>query len=256
MDNPYYFSIPERTRPELTGTLLVQELLASPLTAAQREARFLEEFLSGNVPDFLRSPTCLPISREGCSAKVWVLDDYLCLGTNEDFLRVPLLPSTACIIARGWNASLPTRFLVDRIWRGAKVVVTPQPWGPPYDHVFMCATERFVEHNARIELQRAGRWGLIAGHKKDVVLSPLLWRYPKNVAIYGWHRLSGEPIQLLNVKDHSSTYADYSHGIRLVSTFVEVNGKVSRFQDILKDPERCHALSDEGPSSYLSYPLQ
>jgi hypothetical protein len=42
---------------------------------------------------------------------------------------------------------------------------------------------------------------LLVGHKKDVVLTPLLaTTYPKDVAIYGWTELNGVPIQGLNAK--------------------------------------------------------
>ncbi len=38
---------------------------------------------------------------------------------------------------------------------------------------------------------------LIAGHKKDVVITNRLLTMPKRVAIYGWHRPNGSPIQPL-----------------------------------------------------------
>ena len=55
--------------------------------------------------------------------------------------------------------------------------------------------------------------------------SPICWRAnPGKIAIYGWHRLNGAPIQPLSTV-HGACYADYSHGIRLVSETVLVDGK-------------------------------
>jgi hypothetical protein len=46
---------------------------------------------------------------------------------------------------------------------------------------------------------------------------------------------------------HGANYADYSHGIRLVSEWAVVNGKVQSVRDILHDPSTAPILSDEGP---------
>jgi hypothetical protein len=56
---------------------------------------------------------------------------------------------------------------------------------------------------------------LLAGHKKDLVLTRKLATRPNRVAIYGWHQLSGEPIQPVSTV-HVAEYADYSHGVRLI----------------------------------------
>src|SRR5439155_18545018 len=79
------------------------------------------------------------------------------------------------------------------------------------------AVRTFVQHNSIIEEQREGKelGLLVGGHKKDVVISNRLKEKPNRVAIYGWHKLDGKPIQPLYV-GHGDFYADYSHGIRLV----------------------------------------
>jgi hypothetical protein len=45
---------------------------------------------------------------------------------------------------------------------------------------------------------------------------------------------------------HRAGYADYSHGIRLVSQKAIVDGKVRSVYDILRDPLLARVLSDEG----------
>ncbi len=87
---------------------------------------------------------------------------------------------------------------------------------------------------------------LISGHKKDVVLTNRLSEILGRVAIYGWHRLSGIPIQPLTVV-HGANYADYSHGIRLVSNVVLIDGKPRSIYEVLEDPKLATILSDEGP---------
>jgi len=74
----------------------------------------------------------------------------------------------------------------------------------------------------------------------------LLFTSPGRIAIYGWHRLNGAPIQPLSTV-HGACYADYSHGIRLVSETVTVDGQSRSAYDVLQDPVLSRALSDEGP---------
>ena len=50
---------------------------------------------------------------------------------------------------------------------------------------------------------------LTAGPRKDLVLTSRLWLDPGKVAIYGWHRARGAPIQPLSTV-HGAGYADYS----------------------------------------------
>ena len=85
----------------------------------------------------------------------------------------------------------------------------------------MTSTEYYRTHNTMIEKQSqtrlASRLGaLVSGHKKDVVLTNRLITHPGQIAIYGWHRAKATPIQPLSTV-HGAGYADYSHGIRLVS---------------------------------------
>src|SRR5262249_45542005 len=105
----------------------------------------------------------------------------------------------------------------------------------------------YARHQALIEEQRDGRPidGIVAGHKKDVVISNQLVERPDRVAIYGWHRLDGRPIQPPSTI-HAHTYVDYSHGIRLVAGRVVVDGMEIRVADVLRDEALSVLLSDEG----------
>ena len=89
------------------------------------------------------------------------------------------------------------------------------------------------------------RGTLVAGHKKDVVISNLLARTPGRIAIYGWHRPGGAPIQPLSTV-HGACYEDYSHGIRLMSDVAWQEGTFRPIREILQDPAAVAVLSDEG----------
>ena len=87
---------------------------------------------------------------------------------------------------------------------------------------------------------------LVSGHKKDLVLTNRLSSAPGRVAIYGWHRPGGNPIQPLSTV-HGAEYADYSHGIRLVSRTAFVNGQAVDLQDLLMDGTYAGLLNTDGP---------
>jgi hypothetical protein len=114
----------------------------------------------------------------------------------------------------------------------------------------------FLEHHEIIERQRAGKplGKLIVGIKKDIVLSPRIFERPNRLAIYGWRQLDSRPIQPLTIV-HSDRYVDYSHGVRLVRNWIELDGKELKVNELLADPERCGIVSDEGPMSPPRYPL-
>jgi len=156
---------------------------------------------------------------------------------------------TAQRLADLWDCSLPTARMVDDIYRQATVKLEPRPLTEARE-----ATATFQQHHRIIEVQRAGKTlgALVAGIKKDVVLTNRLREKPAKVAIYGWHQLNGSPIQPLTIV-HKESYVDYSHGIRLVKRDVVVDGKAMDLRDVLRDPELAPVVNDEGPLTCVSY---
>lgn len=166
--------------------------------------------------------------------------DYLAIGEYPaDWVRVPVGGKAAQEIADMVGAVLPTAYMVDLIWR-ASTRLPPQPY---QDLRAMTSTRRFVEHHARIEKTRAGRDGLLAGHKKDVVISNKLEQKPKATAIYGWHTADGNPIQPVSTHHEQPWYSDYSHGIRLIAPEMVLDGKPVRVVDVLRDPALAEVLT-------------
>jgi hypothetical protein len=185
------------------------------------------------------------------SVTVCVLPDYLALGSNEDYLFVPMGLSAALEVAGRLGFVLPTPRLVDAIYSASAVKLDPQPLTPGDE---MRSTPYVVYHTELINLQREG-WpeplgALTSGDKKDLVLTDRLWEIPGRVAIYGWHRAPGHPIQPLSTV-HGARYADYSHGVRLVSRTVYVNGVARRIEDVLSDPALAPLVSAEGPMPHV-----
>ena len=130
---------------------------------------------------------------------------------HADGIRMPVGLTEAYRIADSYNMQLPSVSMVDAIWRAADVQLRPQ-FIPPSPR--MTTLPVFQRHHQMIEEQLAGRTGLIAGHKKDIVEAG---RNNPRVAIYGWHYQSGVPVQPYNNVDHGREYRDYSHGLRLVT---------------------------------------
>ncbi len=92
----------------------------------------------------------------------------------------------------------------------------------------------------------------MAGHKKDVVIANRLFKTRGKVAIYGWHKPDGKPIQPLYT-GHAASHVDYSHGIRLVSRRMMVNGVATTIEEVLADPAAAPLLSNEGPMPQTRY---
>jgi len=243
------FTIPDRVDQSMTGSQFVASIYQN--MGQVREDAILQQLALGNVPSFMRMPFQVSLTSGSHCVVLDVLPDYFCIGTDDDFIRMPMWPRTAQLIADSFDATLPTRRVVDQIWRLAEIQVTPRPLAPTTQ---MVSTDAFQRHNVIIEQQRAGRAGMLAGHKKDIVLTPQLVQHPKHVAIYGWHELTGHPIQPLNPVSHSDTYVDYSHGVRLIARDVLLDGQPARFETILQSPDLCDLVSDEGISTFLRYP--
>jgi len=243
-------AIPARSLQDLTGSQFVRHV--ATMNAGEREQAIWDELSKGNLPQFLRKlvPVELQCQLAGGTeliATIFVTPDYLAIGSDRDFLRIPMNLHTALAIAERFEFVLPTRKMVDAIYLQSRHRLVPQPL-PAGDQ--MRSTQYYWAHNELIEDQAqalgAQLGELVAGDKKDVVLSNRLAQHLGRIAIYGWHRGAGQPIQPLSTV-HGANYADYSHGIRLVSRWALIDGKPKLVRDILHDPSTAQALSDEGP---------
>lgn len=238
--------------PGMTGTSFYQTVVSAKWKERDSVAR--QEILSGNIPSFLRRFVRINTSVTDTNGKTihayyFVSPDYLSVGTDADWARIPLTPMAAQAIADSFHCFLPTRKMVNDIYAQAVVKLAPVPM-----YAFRDSSITMWQHHLIIEGQRKGRKGLIAGIKKDLVLSGKITRdaKPDREAIYGWHKPDGKPIQPLYT-GHINWWVDYSHGVRLVYRTVWVNGHAMDYTAVLKDPQLQRLLCDEEWCDFFRY---
>lgn len=248
--------IPTRDLNAVTGSDFIKNNMN--LTGIPRNKNIVSEFLSGNIPDFLRKFTPVTVTEGSNSIIYLVMSDVLSIGSDTDYVRMPMDPHMAQTIADKYDCTMPTRKMVNDIWKASANKLEPKPWGPPYDQTMM-TTQRINDHNTRVQNQlnslSLDYTKLTSGHKKDVILSnQVAPNNPnKRVVIYGFIKLDGTPIQQLNATSHLDLYFDYSHSIRMICNDVIINDKPMRIQDIFSDPKLSSLISDEGPLTFQRY---
>ena len=242
-------NIPVRQPDMEPGSAFMKRVSQLPLK--EREEEIYKALSSGNIPGFLRNTLSMkgefPDSA-GILHKVVldVMPDYLAIGSDSDFCRIPMNPYTAQKLADEWGASLVTSKISDFLYIKASVKLTPFNYIPAGNANELVT--KFEEHNAQIEKQffdaNGVRGQLVAGIKKDVILSGRIAAQPGKVVIYGWHKPDGKPIQPV-YSGHVWWYVDYSHGIRFINNQVILDGSPALLSDILKNPLLHKIFSDE-----------
>ena len=190
----------------------------------------------------------------------FVAYDYMAIGSDQDYLYIPVTPSTAQYLADKMNCSLPTKKLVDLIYSKSEIKLEPQPIAPSAKmttvEVFKLHTDSIKQQISQIGYRRLAD-SIFAGNKKDIIISNKIFNSDgKNhrVVIYGWHLSNNNPIQPL-YNGHTALYADYSHGVRLISNVAFINGDSIQVTDILQDPILSTLVSSEGIISKPYYPI-
>ena len=109
--------LPPRASTAVTGSQLLTQLQGLSLTA--RETLLWHEFAAGNVPNFLR--TLVPVTTQAQiqgqtrTATFWCTPDYVGVGADADWFRMPMTPTLAQQLADRLECVLPTRRMVDAI---------------------------------------------------------------------------------------------------------------------------------------------
>ncbi len=228
----------------ITGNAFYKQ--AAAYNWQQRDSLFLDYFSQGNIPAHFFQFVPINVAHTDSTGKSHTIvfycsPDYVMIGTSSNWARVPLTPMVAQVLADSLHCFLPTRRMVDLIHQQSQVKLEPVPM-----YAFRDSTVTMWQHHLIIEGQREGKKGLISGIKKDVVIcsdSSLKGR-TNRVAIYGWHKLDGRPIQSLYT-GHVNWYVDYSHGIRLIYRKIKVDGKWMDYETFFRHPLLCPALFDE-----------
>ncbi len=253
--------LPSRATDALSGSEIKSQI--ENLSVEDREEEIFNQILAGNIPDFLRD--LVPISYSKTiddsvyAVTYYVLPDYLALGSNSDYFLMPMTPILAQKLSNSLDYMLPTKQMVDQIWSNASIKLSPSPITASPQ---MTTIPVMWDHNVTVNAQRAEKLNeyplgaLVAGHKKDVIISNRIYgNSTKRVVIYGWHYLNGTPIQPVYA-GHGESYADYSHGIRLVRDSVLINNQLYRISEVLQNPAIASLFSDEGAIRKPFYPLE
>lgn len=248
------------------------------MSVNQRETAIVEAVSRGCIPQFLRQFVAVDMPPVGGhTARIFVSPDYLSIGTDADFLRVPLKPGNAQRVADMLGGLLPTTKMVDAIAAQAAVKVTPRAFTPGSGGQPNVARDNIhfiVDAQQLAEQERAGRWGLVSGAKKDIIIDAEMRSSSKldgsgNVKlwIYGWYYPTMAQAQASGVCAvgkqyiqsrswvHDRNYVDYSHGIRLIALQMLVDGQQRNTADVLADPTLSPLLSAYGRISNPKYPV-
>ena len=224
----------------------------------QRENWIYAQVALGNVPNWIRRlvPVTTNAVIHGVNHTVtyYVTPDYLAIGSDDDYFLEPMTPMLAQRIATALDCTLPTRKMVNDVFVNMQVKMEPTPI--PYNNAHPPVTiPWFNTYNTMVWTQRMTflpsfpLGSSVGGDKKDVVISTRIYtnlspHAPNPVVIYGWPHPDGTMIQPL-YNGHSEYYMDYSHGIRLVSQAVTVDGAPNTVSNVLTDPNLAALLSDE-----------
>lgn len=219
---------------------------------------------SGNVPGFIASDWWVPVTITGGGhvLEILVCPDYFAVGTNADMLRAGKTSQFfAQEVADKYDSILPSQKLVD--------VIESQASNPKLGFIAVQtasggaddSTSAVIKANTKAEAAMDGagytpRDGKIKlGYRKSYVTRPGL--NGDYLAIYGgrWSAAGGR-VQPPSGHAHTTgqipgtpNYADYSHGLMLVSRKAKLDGEaVDLREDVFgsKDPSVWGLVSGEG----------
>lgn len=255
--------IRKRNPKALSGSQFAASISDSSISLKQREKLIYNQIKRGNIPQFYRQLSkindSLMIGGTLKHITYFVIPDYLAIGCDSDYFYCPMTPSLAQRVANKLKCSLSTRKMVNTIYGQAIVKLNPMPMPP---NKLMTSVPVFIKHTGIVRRQRDSMIKksplgyLTAGDKKDIVISPRIYNDTSayHVVIYGWHKLNGKAIQPLYAR-HLNTWADYSHGVRLINRTVWVDGKPTNIKKILRSNKLSPLLSDEGVMEKPYYPI-
>jgi hypothetical protein len=256
-----YLNIPRR-RDDAWGAAEFASQIAD-LSIIDREKAVIREILSGNVPAFSRNLKPVKVTEvikgKRYTLVFFVTLDYLAIGSDEDYLYIPMTPSTAQYLASQLDCVLPTKKMVDIIYHRAGLKLRPQPIAPSDSMttvpVFKQHTDSIKHQIRQLGFDRVDDQ-MLAGHKKDIIISNEIYRSKRaagSVVIYGWHLGENKPIQPV-YNGHHARYADYSHGVRLIAQAAYLQGEPIPVDRLLQDESLSVLLSNEGMIHKSTYP--
>ena len=242
-----------------------------------REAAFWQEFQKGNYPSFvsLFAPVTMT-DKAGRKATFMVSVDYAAIGTDDDWLRMPLSGYHATRVAEAFGCYLPTNKLVMEIYRQAAVKLVAHPFDcqgtgsgtwqrsnvatmghedvlqgktpckkgqrmPSADGKF---NPLLGNHDGVCSISGPHPGVLVSGHMKEVILSHE--NLAERLAFWGFFTSVGKPIQSGFGCRHGPGYSDYSHGVRMVKGDVDLDGQRMSYAELVTNPAYASLMFDSG----------
>ncbi len=122
---PPFLSLPARPADAIGGAEFARR--TSGLSSADRDRAVVAELERGNIPSFLGHLTPVRLaasagSGQAVAATIWVTPDYLAIGSDDDFLYVPLTYYSATVVADHFGCVLPTARMVDAIYEQSATI--------------------------------------------------------------------------------------------------------------------------------------
>lgn len=227
--------------PTTPGSELVAQLPNKMGT--EREDALYAMYMAGQCPMWLRQWHEIEVEHEGLTGAFYVLPDFMCVGTDSDYIYTPMGALNAERVLTRFKAVLPTQKMVETIYsRSVKQVA--QPWDEPYDSSMMY-TSRWPTQTSKVR-RMMGETGvilgqLVEGHYKNVIVSDKVMKnHGVDLGFFGWYQSNGKPIQGDSLA-HGACYCDYSHGVRGVLNKVVVGDVFMSLEEAL-DHEEAYKL--------------
>lgn len=241
----------ERPEEAMTGSQFISEVLGiSPeeyaknprqlgkLNRQEIQNAILLQIELGNIPSFLRKPKAVQIPRaDGGSITVYVMPDVMAIGSDKDYLRIPITPVVAQALALRQGLSLPTKTIVEHVYKEAgrtgKQTIGPNYFRSPEDSAFLDSPGFYIRHSGEIDelLGDSPPGTLTSGGKKELVVSPGAASGDGTIHFYGLRDDKGHPIQTTSA--HGGSEAGYKHteyplGIRYCADMVVLRDREGR----------------------------
>ncbi len=221
------FKVPERVPGAMGGAEFFREILGvdpdarpprmkSPLSSKEIEDVVMRQIEMGNVPSFLRQFKEVRISGpNGITVVTKVMPDYLSIGSDSDFMYIPITANMAGKLARKYDLVLPTRTMVEETFAQA----SRKKVGVHWNVKDVSEEGLLMRHNleSRTDIDPTG---INAGHKKDIIMSEYSAKNPNKLDFYGLYDEDQNPLQTSPA--HYPGWMEYDLGVRLASPAIQV----------------------------------